>query len=130
MFRSLSHSCIDLQAQMAYCTSWQQADKYVGSYRCICGTVVNTYFDDGSGAFFVDFSFDRSSFYIVSFEYTWEGLEGNCVQVCGTIRPYNGRPQIKNPSQLLECEQLSACCAPLPGPLLLRIGGRRLTRTR
>jgi hypothetical protein len=88
------------------CTSWAQASRYIGTDTCLCGTVTTTYRDPQSGAFFIDFSSDRSAFYVVSFDYYWENMTGGCIQVCGTVTTYDGRPQIiiRDPaSQLFYC---------------------------
>ena len=64
------------------------------------------YQDPGSSAFFINFSPDQTAFYAVSFDYYWPNLEGSCVQICGTIETYRGRPQIvirDAESQMLGC---------------------------
>jgi hypothetical protein len=76
------------------CTSWRDAGQYVGTYQCLCGTVTDTYQDPNSSAFFINFTRDRSAFYAISFEHRWANLEGHCVQICGQIETYQGRPQI------------------------------------
>lgn len=88
------------------CTSWRDAPQLVGSYHCLCGAVVNTYADPNSTAFFIGFSNSPDSFYAVSFEYYWNDLKGQCVQVCGVIDTYRNRPQIiiRDPAtQLFAC---------------------------
>ena len=58
-------------------------------------------------AFFVDFDGTRNSFYGVSFKYTWDDLDGKCVELTGPISEYRGRPQIivENREQLNLCGQ-------------------------
>jgi hypothetical protein len=88
------------------CLSWRDASDQIGTYTCLCGKVTQTYQDPGSSAFFIDFSRDRSAFYAVSFDYYWQDLEDTCVQICGIVETYDGRPQIiiREPEhQLLEC---------------------------
>jgi hypothetical protein len=88
------------------CTSWTQASRFVGSYRCLCGTVTSTYRDPQSGAFFIDFTDDRSAFYAVSFDYYWENMQDDCIRICGMVATYEGRPQIviREPAnQLFHC---------------------------
>jgi hypothetical protein len=88
------------------CTSWRDGGQYVGTYQCLCGTVTDTYQDPNSAAFFINFTSDRSAFYAISFEHRWTNLEDHCIQVCGQIETYQGRPQIviRDLGQLvLEC---------------------------
>jgi hypothetical protein len=70
------------------------------------GTVYSTYKDAQSGAFFIDFDNTRTSFYAVSFKYTWDGLKGKCVGISGKIVPYRDRPEIvvESETQLALCK--------------------------
>lgn len=88
------------------CLPWQEAGEHVGEQQCVCGTVTQTYLSTRSGTFFINFSDDPAAFYAVSFDYSWEGLEGSCIRVCGRVETYEGRPQIviRQPErQLREC---------------------------
>jgi hypothetical protein len=88
------------------CISWRDAGTHLGTHQCFCGTVVDTYQDSGSTAFFINFSLDRSAFYVVSFDWYREDMAGECIQVCGTVESYEGRPQIviRSPdSQVFDC---------------------------
>jgi len=91
-----------ITAEPAQCIPWSAASQYRGTYQCICGEVTHTHADD-SGAFFIDFTDDRSAFYLVSFSCMWDDLQGDCVRACGDIVSYKGRPQM-----VIGCE-LGAC---------------------
>jgi hypothetical protein len=75
------------------CVSWQDADKYIGTYRCVCGAVTHAYVDPQSNAFFLDFTDDHTAYYAVSFTCSWTDLVGRCVMICGLIQSYEGRPE-------------------------------------
>lgn len=86
------------------CVSWLEAHSYIGSYQCICGIVSGTYNDPNSSAFFINFGYDRTGYYAVSFNLTLQGLDGRCIRICGTVETYNGRPQtiVNSPDQVHE----------------------------
>lgn len=70
---------------------------------CVRGTVYSTF--KSGNTFFIDFDGSRTSFYAVSFNYSWDTLKGQCVELAGKISPYKGRPQIIIDSR----DQLSMC---------------------
>jgi DNA/RNA endonuclease YhcR with UshA esterase domain len=55
--------------------------------------------------FFINFDNTRTSFYAVSFKFTWDNLKGKCVEISGKIVPYSGRTEIVVDKQ----EQLKMC---------------------
>lgn len=71
---------------------------------CVRGTVSSA-MQNGT-TFFINFDNTRTSFYGVSFKYTFDNLKGKCVEISGKISPYNGRPQIviDKQEQLQECK--------------------------
>lgn len=85
------------------CISWKEAHLHVGEETCVTGTVTSTY--NSGKAFFINFSSNRSSFYVVSFDFTWDNLRGECVVVHGEIILYENRPEIiiRDPNQLKSC---------------------------
>jgi hypothetical protein len=87
------------------CISWTQAAAHIGETTCVSGVVYKTAIDPKSGAFFIDFDNTYTSFYGVSFQWRWDGLTGQCVELYGTISTYNGRPQMVIESK----DQLSGC---------------------
>ncbi len=90
------------------CIWWHQAQAYVGSHQCICGVVADTYDDPNSAAFFINFDFDRRGYYAVSFNLTFTSIEGHCVEICGLVELYRGRPQTII-SELNQLEELDTC---------------------
>jgi predicted small lipoprotein YifL len=88
------------------CMSWQNARAYMNQNQCIQGVVYSTYQDTKSAAFFINYDNSSTSFYVVSFKWHWDGLQGRCIQVTGPIQLYNGRPQIiiENTAQLNPCQ--------------------------
>ena len=90
-------------AQSASCIDWKEASANVNRTTCVRGVVSNT--NLSGTTFFIDFDNTRTSFYAVSFNYTWENLRGKCVEISGRISLYNGRPQIILDKQ----NQLSFC---------------------
>ncbi len=91
-------------SSMATCIAWKEAATHMNETMCVRGTVTNT--NLSGRTFFIDFDNTRTSFYGVSFKYTWDGLKGKCVEISGKISPYNGRPQIviEKQEQLRECQ--------------------------
>ncbi len=87
----------------AGCWTWQQAAQHVGEAGCVEGAVTNV--GQSESAFFINFSFERDSFYAVSFDWLWEELDGECLRLDGAISDYRGRPQIiiDDPSQIRYC---------------------------
>ncbi len=88
------------------CIMWNVVPSHIGETTCVRGNVTSTYKDPKSNAFFIDFDDSWSSFYAISFKYTWDNLKGQCVEISGKIAPYNGRPQIivESRSQLQLCK--------------------------
>lgn len=87
------------------CIDWEEAGQHVGERTCVRGTVTSTHASEK--AFFINFSpTDYSAFYGVSFNHIWEGLEGRCVILSGSIEAYRERPQIviRHRSQVSFCE--------------------------
>ena len=76
----------------ASCIDWKDAPANINRTTCVRGVVSNT--NLSGTTFFIDFDNTRTSFYAVSFNYTWENLRGKCVEISGRISLYNGRPQI------------------------------------
>lgn len=93
----------DIPADTEICISWTEARAHVGEETCVRGVVTSTY-DSGHG-FFIDFTSERTAFYLVSFDYTWDNMEGNCIVAYGLIEMYENRPEIivRDPSQLSSC---------------------------
>ena len=91
-------------APSSTCIRWNQASTHVGENTCVYGDVYSTY--DSGKAFFINFSPHTTSFYAVSFDWTWEDLENTCIEVRGAIETYQGRPQIiiHDPDQLQDCD--------------------------
>jgi len=89
------------------CISWTQAAAHIGETTCVSGVVYKTYRDPKSGAFFIDFDNTYTSFYGVSFQWEWDGLTGQCIELYGTISTYKGRPQmvIERKDQLSGCRR-------------------------
>jgi uncharacterized RDD family membrane protein YckC len=87
------------------CISWTQAAAHIGESTCVSGVVYKTAVDPKSGAFFIDFDNSYTSFYGVSFQWVWDGLTGQCIELYGTISTYNGRPQMVIESK----DKLSGC---------------------
>lgn len=85
------------------CISWKEAHLHVGEETCVTGIVTSTY--NSGNAFFMNFSSNRSSFYLVSFDFTWDNLRGECVVAHGKIILYENRPEIiiRDPNQLESC---------------------------
>ncbi len=75
-----------------HCIDWRDAARWVGSDTCVCGNVSRTY--DADNAFFVNFSEDRSAFYVVSFDHTFADFAGECLCFGGIIETYRNRPEI------------------------------------
>lgn len=73
------------------CITWQEATQQVGSYACVCGTIVDTY--DSGAAFFMQYVRD-GRFHALSREHFWEDIEGQCLQVCGIIEQKGGNTRI------------------------------------
>lgn len=70
---------------------------------CVRGTVYSA--TQNGSTFFINFDNTRTSFYSVSFNYTWDNLKNKCVEISGKIMLYNGRPEIVIDKQ----EQLKMC---------------------
>lgn len=86
------------------CLHWTEAGRHIGETTCVCGVVTHTH--DSGKAFFVNFTSERSAFYGVSFDHTWNGLEGQCICLSGLIETYKSRPQIiiRTPNQVDSCD--------------------------
>lgn len=82
----------NVASAQASCIDWKDAPANVNKTTCVRGIVSNT--NLSGTTFFIDFDNTRTSFYAVSFNYTWENLRGKCVEISGRISLYNGRPQI------------------------------------
>jgi hypothetical protein len=93
-------------ASAATCISWTEAAAHIGETTCVRGVVYSAYKDAQSGVFFIDFDNTRTSFYAVLFKYTWDNLQGKCVEVSGKIVPYRDRPEvvIESEGQLALCK--------------------------
>lgn len=89
------------------CLHWSQAGQYVGSETCVYGRVTGTH--DSGNAFFVNFSDDRSAFYVVSFDYALFNVRQACLAFGGLIESYQGRPEIilRDPQQIVTCDGYS-----------------------
>jgi len=86
------------------CLHWTEAGRHIGEATCVCGVVTHTH--DSGKAFFINFTSDRSAFYGVSFDYTWDDLEGQCICLSGLVGTYNGQAQIiiRTPNQVDSCD--------------------------
>lgn len=65
---------------------------HLNETTCVTGIVTSA--TQNGSTFFINFDNSRTSFYAVSFKYTWDNLKGKCVELHGKIVPYNGRPEI------------------------------------
>jgi hypothetical protein len=74
------------------CISWKDAAMHLNETTCVTGIVTSA--TQNGSTFFINFDNSRTSFYAVSFKYTWDNLKGKCVELHGKIVPYNGRPEI------------------------------------
>ncbi len=85
------------------CWTWQEAARHIGESGCVEATV--TGLGASQSATFVNFSPERDTFYLVSFDWQWEELAGECLRVSGIVSEYRGRPQmiINEPSQMQYC---------------------------
>ncbi len=101
-----STATVVAQTVATQCIAWNAAPSHVGETTCVRGIVTNTYKDAKSNAFFIDFDDSRTSFYAISFKYSWGNVIGRCVEISGDIAPYRGRPQIvvESRDQLRICE--------------------------
>jgi DNA/RNA endonuclease YhcR with UshA esterase domain len=88
----------------AACIAWKDAAAHLNETTCVRGIVANA--NQSGSTFFIDFDNTRTSFYGVSFDYTWDNLKGKCVEISGKITLYSGRPQIilNKKEQLKECQ--------------------------
>ena len=86
------------------CWTWQEAAQHIGEYGCVEGNVTGV--GDTPNAFFINFSQEQNSFYVVAFDWAWEELTGECLRVSGVISEYKGRPQMiidSPPTQMYYC---------------------------
>jgi hypothetical protein len=83
------------------CVPFSEAEKYVGSHRCVIGKVVQVETGE-KGVHFVDFCTDhgRCPFSVVVFASDLKhvgdirDLTGREIQICGDIREYDGHAEI------------------------------------
>lgn len=87
------------------CISWSEADEYVGRNMCVKGIVMRTFKDPDSSANFIDFGSQPTAFQGFSFKLSFDGLQGRCVIISGTIERYRRRTEIviNNWSQIAYC---------------------------
>ena len=85
------------------CIAWTDAEAHMNETSCVRGTVYSA--TQNGSTFFINFDNTRTSFYAVSFNYTWDNLKNKCVEISGKIAPYNGRTEIVIDKQ----EQLKMC---------------------
>lgn len=85
------------------CIAWTDAEAHMNETTCVRGTVYSA--TQNGSTFFINFDNTRTSFYSVSFNYTWDNLKNKCVEISGKIVLYNGRPEIVIDKQ----EQLKMC---------------------
>jgi hypothetical protein len=86
------------------CIGWQQARDAVGQTACVTGMVTNV--SNRPTSHFIDFSPDRTSFYVFSPSQTFDtSLKGKCIEVRGKIELFRDRPQIvvNDPGQVRQC---------------------------
>ncbi len=97
-------SSTQASSSTASCIAWTDASDHLNETTCVRGTVSSA--SQNGSTFFINFDNTRTSFYGVSFKYTWDNLRGKCIELSGKISPYNGRPQIviDKQEQLQECK--------------------------
>ena len=98
-----SASSAQASSSSSSCIAWTDAGDHLNETTCVRGTVSSA--SQNGSTFFINFDNTRTSFYGVSFKYTWDNLRGKCIELSGKISPYNGRPQIVIDRQ----EQIKMC---------------------